>query len=128
MSSGTSAKASRALEGEDLKTSHWEDARHWMSIYADLLDFKRGILDRVNKDLVGLQPLARQAAVADVQIIEEQMQGYQARLDLWYGRLWELHGFLLDPKGRTVRHQGREAALTPREFQLLEFLLDHPHR
>jgi hypothetical protein len=38
------ATPSRALEGEDLTTSHWEDARHWMSIYADLLEFKRGSL------------------------------------------------------------------------------------
>jgi hypothetical protein len=72
------AKPSRALEGEDLKTSHWEDARHWMSIYADLLEFKWGILDRVKRDLAGLQPLARKAAAVDVQIIEDQMQGYQA--------------------------------------------------
>ncbi|MHB8611990.1 MAG: winged helix-turn-helix domain-containing protein [Candidatus Dormibacteraceae bacterium] len=122
------AKPSRALEGEDLKTSHWEDARHWMSIYADLLDFKRGILDRVNRDLEGLQPLARQAARVDIQIIEDQMQGYQARLDLWYRRIWELHGLWLDPEGRLVRHQGREVSLTLREFQLLQFLLDHPHR
>jgi hypothetical protein len=56
------AKPSRALEGEDLKTSHWEDARHWMSTYADLLEFKRRILDRVKRDLAGLQPLARKAA------------------------------------------------------------------
>jgi hypothetical protein len=28
------ATPSRALEGEDLTTSHWEDARHWMSVYA----------------------------------------------------------------------------------------------
>ena len=27
-----------------------------------------------------------------------------------------------------IRHQGREVALTLREFQLLQFLLDHPHR
>ena len=39
-------EASRPLEGENLKTSHWEDARHWMSIYADLLEFKRGMLIR----------------------------------------------------------------------------------
>src|SRR5450759_2094735 len=26
-----------------------------------------------------------------------------------------------------VRHQGKEVALTNREFQLLQFLLDHPH-
>jgi DNA-binding response OmpR family regulator len=27
-----------------------------------------------------------------------------------------------------IRHQGREASLTKREFQLLQFLLEHPHR
>ena len=122
------ATPSRALEGEDLTTSHWEDARHWMSIYADLLEFKRGILDRVRRDVASLQPLARKAAEADVQIIEDQMQGYQARLDLWYRRIWELHGLWLDPAGRMIRHQGREVALTLREFQLLQFLLEHPHR
>jgi DNA-binding response OmpR family regulator len=122
------AKPSRALEGEDLKTSHWADARHWMSSYADLLEFKRGILDRVRRDVASLQPLARKAAEADVLIIEDQTQGYQARLDLWYRRIWELHGLWLDPEGRMIRHQGREVALTLREFQLLQFLLDHPHR
>ena len=122
------ATPSRALEGEDLTTSHWEDARHWMSIYADLLEFKHGILDRVRRDVARLQPLARKAAEADVQIIQDQMQGYQARLDLWYGRIWELHGLWLDPEGRMIRHQGREVALTLREFQLLQFLLEHPHR
>ena len=122
------ATPSRALEGEDLTTSHWEDARHWMSIYADLLEFKHGILDRVRRDVASLQPLARKAAEADVQIIDDQMQGYQARLDLWYGRIWELHGLWLDPEGRMIRHQGREVALTLREFQLLQFLLEHPHR
>jgi DNA-binding response OmpR family regulator len=122
------ATPSRALEGEDLTTSHSEDARHWMSIYVDLLEFKRGILDRVRRDVASLQPVARKAAEADVQIIEDQMQGYQARLDLWYGRIWELHGLWLDPEGRMIRHQGREVALTLREFQLLQFLLEHPHR
>jgi DNA-binding response OmpR family regulator len=27
-----------------------------------------------------------------------------------------------------IRYQGREATLTAREFQLLQFLLDHPRR
>jgi DNA-binding response OmpR family regulator len=119
---------SRPLEGEDLETKRWEDARHWMSIYADLLEFKRGILARVRRDVAGLQPLARQAALTDVEIIESQMQGYQVRLDLWYQRLWDLQGLWLDPAGRMVRHQGNEVALTKREFQLLQFLLSHPHR
>jgi len=99
-----------------------------MSIYADLLEFKRGILERVRRDLENLQPAARTAAAEDVQIISDQMQGYQARLDLWYRRLWDLHGLLLDAESRKVHHAGREAELTNREFQLLRFLLDHPHR
>ena len=27
-----------------------------------------------------------------------------------------------------IRHRGREARLTRREYQMLQFLLDHPHR
>jgi DNA-binding response OmpR family regulator len=121
-------RPSRALEGEDLETQRWEDARHWISIYADLLEFKRGILARVRRDVANLQPPAQKAAATDLTIIETQMQGYQVRLDLWYRRVWELQGLWVDPTGRVVRHQGREVSLTKREFQLLQFLLDHPHR
>lgn len=99
-----------------------------MSIYADLLEFKRGILGRVERDISNLRPAAQKAAAADLEIIEAQMLGYQERLDLWYRRIWELHGLWLDPAGRMVRHKGREVALTKREFQLLQFLVDHPHR
>jgi hypothetical protein len=122
------ARPSRPLEGEDIGTTRSEDARHWMSIYADLLEFKRGILARVERDLANLPPPAQKAASEDLQIIESQMHGYQERLDLWYRRIWELQGLWLDPAGRMVRHKGRELALTKREFQLLQFLLDHPHR
>ncbi|HMJ39255.1 MAG TPA: winged helix-turn-helix domain-containing protein [Verrucomicrobiae bacterium] len=119
---------SRPLEGEDIATTRWEDARHWMSIYADLLEFKRGILGRVRRDMASLSPPAQKAAAVDLEIIESQMDGYQQRLDLWYRRLWDLQGLWLDPAGRMVRHKGHEIALTKREFQLLQFLLDHPHR
>ena len=119
---------SRPLEGEQIETTHWEDARHWMSIYADLLEFKRGILDRISRDVIKLQPVARRAAEADVKIIESQMDGYQKRLELWYQRVWDLHGLLLDANGRVIRYKDKEATLTVREFQLLQFLLDHPHR
>jgi DNA-binding response OmpR family regulator len=121
-------RANLPLEGEDLETTHWEDARHWMSVYADLLKFKVGLLARVQTELPKLKPAAQKAASEDLVIIEHQMLGYQARLDLWYARVWELQGLWLDPQGRMIRHQGREASLTKREFQLLQFLLDHPHR
>jgi DNA-binding response OmpR family regulator len=116
------------LEGENIETAYWEDARHWLSIYADLIRFKLGLLERVQRELPKLQPVAQRAAAADVQIIEAQMHGYHERLDLWYRRVWELRGLWLEPEGRVLRHEGREAVLTNREFQLLRFLLEHPHR
>jgi DNA-binding response OmpR family regulator len=116
------------LEGEDLKTEHWEDARHWMSIYDDLIRFKLGLLERVRRELPKLPPVAQMAAVEDVTFIETQMEGYYSRLDLWYQRVWKLQGLWLDPDGRVLRHKGQEAVLTHREFELLQFLLEHPHR
>lgn len=99
-----------------------------MSIYTDLLEFKRGILDRIERDLTKLAPIARRAAEADVKIIESQMDGYQKRLELWYRRLGELAGLWLDREGRVIHYNDREGTLTGREFQLLEFLLGHPNR
>ena len=72
--------------------------------------------------------MAQCAADVDVRFIEAQMAGSHTRLDLWYQRVWQLHGLWLDPDGRVVRHKGKEAVLTHREFELLQFLLDHPHR
>ena len=119
---------SEGLEGEDLATTHWEDARHWIAIYADLLRFKTGLLERVRHDLPNLLPEAQKAAAADLGIIENQMSGYETRLELWYQRLWDLQGLRLDPDGPMIRHRDKEAHLTKREFQLLQFLLDHPNR
>ena len=116
------------LEGEDIETEHWEDARHWMSIYDDLIRFKLGLSQRVKRELPKLHPVAQKAADVDVTFIETQMEGYHGRLDLWYQRVWQLHGLWLDPDGRVLRHKGREVVLTNREFELLQFLLDHPHR
>ena len=121
-------EVSKGLEGEHLETTHWEDARHWIGVYADLIRFKMGLLDRVQKDLPKLHPVAQKAAAIDVVIIESQMQGYQERLDRWYQRLWDLQGLHLDLEGQLIRHHGREGHLTKREFQLLQFLIDHPHR
>ncbi len=123
----TKVRASRPLESENLKTTRWEDARHWMSIYADLIEFKRGMLERVRRDVANLQPEARQAADVDLRIIDQQIQGYQKRLDLWYRRIWDVQGLSLDLTGRMIRHKGQDVALTKREFQLRQFL-SHPHR
>ena len=99
-----------------------------MSVYSDLIHFKLGLLDRVKRELPKLKPAAQRAASEDLGIIEHQMEGYLLRLDLWYQRVWDLQGLWLDPDGRLVRYRDREENLTGREFQLLKFLLAHPHR
>jgi len=71
MAEGTGRREAPPLEGEDLATTHWEDARHWMSIYDDLLRFKRGLLSRVGRDLATLSPIAQKAAAQDLTIIED---------------------------------------------------------
>ena len=119
---GIAPKNSRGLEGEDLGTTHWEDARHWIGVYADLIRFKVGLLERVRREVPKLHPVAQKAAATDLAIIEGQMRGYQSRLDLWYRRLWELQGLQLDREGQLIRHQGRESHLTKREYQQLQFL------
>lgn len=68
------------------------------------------------------------AAQADVKLVEDQMEGYQKRLTLWAQRVRDLHGLWLEPEGRTIHYKERNATLTVREFQLLQFLLSHPHR
>jgi DNA-binding response OmpR family regulator len=119
---------SHPLEGEDLETARWEDARHWMSIYVDLLEFKQGLLDRIRREVTKLASPAGEAAEKDLEIIASQMAGYQQRLDLWYRRVWDLHGLWLDREARTIHYKSLTATISPREFQLLEFLLEHPHR
>ena len=125
---GVVGESSGPLEGEDIATSHWEEARHWLSTYSDLIEFKQGILDRVRRDVSKLPPVARRAAEADVLLMASQMDGYQLRLELWRRRLSDLRGPVLDPRSRMMRFQGADARLTVREFQLLELLLGHPYR
>lgn len=123
-----STRQTQPLAGEDIQTTHWEDAHHWLSIYTDLLNFKRGILSRIHRDIAKLRPEAQSAAEQDVTIVEDQMKSYEKRLAMWARRARELRGLFVEPSDRTVRHGDRSIALTNREFQLLQLLLDHPHR
>src|ERR1039457_45009 len=66
----------RPLEGEDIQPEQWKAARHWMSIYDDLIHFKLGLLERVKRELPKLHPVAQRAAGVDVTFIEAQMAGY----------------------------------------------------
>jgi DNA-binding CsgD family transcriptional regulator len=115
------------LEGEDVKTTHWQDARHWMNIYDELIRFKCGVAERIRLESAQLPPPAQRTALRDLASLETQISGHQDRLKLWTRRAWQLHGMWLDRSERILRHHnGRTAALTTREFELLRLLLDNP--
>ena len=107
-----------------------EQALYWRQIYTEILGMEEKVLKRI-RQLMATQPVEARRGVelTNVAVVVAQAERFRQRLlDLWYSRVWELQGLWLDPEGRMVRHQGREVAVTKREFQLLQFLLDHPHR
>jgi DNA-binding response OmpR family regulator len=113
------------LENPD--SQHVKDARHWMTIYGELVEFKVGLVHRVRQSVLGLSAEARsEAEQSDIGALTEQKGRYQTRLEFWQARYWQLQGLNLDPGMQALRHQGKEVQLTRRECQLLSFLLASP--
>ncbi|HKB33274.1 MAG TPA: hypothetical protein VKF16_05355 [Candidatus Dormibacteraeota bacterium] len=80
------------MPGEDTKTMRSRDAEHWISVYAEMIGFKRQVLDRV---LVGLDAVSKEARTElseDVELIQAQMHRYERRLSFWAGRAGVLNG------------------------------------
>ena len=110
------------LEGEDLTTSHWEDARHWITVYREMIVFKEDLLARVRASIAALPKVARRDVDHDIGLIEQQLQRYQRRQEFWYARHWQLEGLIIDEEDRVVGFRDRTVTLTKRELQLLTHL------
>jgi hypothetical protein len=78
---------SRLMDGEDIESVQPADARHWVSVYSELLAFKQKTLDHMYHDL---QELARSANEEirriDVPLIEGEQLRYRKRLHFWQAR------------------------------------------
>jgi hypothetical protein len=82
---------SRLLPGEDLRTSHPEDALHWVQVYRELIEFKNRALDRIAIDAVGLGDVARQEVEStDLVVLKAERDRIQRRAELWRDRYREL--------------------------------------
>ncbi len=88
---------------------------------------KVGLLERV-RELPKLHPVAQRAANVDVVSSRPRWRGTTSSSTCGTSGSGSSRGCGWDPTDRVVRHEGKEAALTTREFELLQFLLDHPHR
>lgn len=114
----------RLLEGEDPRTIFPQDARHWIAVYDEMIDFKEGLLARVRTHLMSLPAAARQDVTDnDIVLIEDQLSRYRRRLEYWYAKQWDLERLSIDSETRTVGHRGKSVTLTRREFQLLVMLV-----
>ena len=122
-------RGERLMEGEDPRSPHVEDARHWVVIYTQMLEFKERILQRVREEARGLpRPAMEYVRDDDVPLLEAERERVQRRLDFWRARHWELARIDLDRDARTISFQGHVVDLTQRELQLMELLLRNPNR
>jgi hypothetical protein len=110
---------------EDPTTEDLAEVRRWVRIFSDLVDLDDQLIERTTRQLER-QP--DPALAARLGVLKKSRAELQARLDFWWRRLWEVRGLDLDRKRRTATYRSRSVALSGREFELLEFFLDHPGR
>ena len=101
-----------------------QDARHWIAVYREMIDFKDGLLTRMRTQLPQLPAAARQDVIDnDIAMLEDQLRRYHRRLEFWYARQWHLEGLHIDDEARTVTYREKTVVLSKREYQLLILLV-----
>ena len=114
----------RLLEGEDPRTVFPRDARHWISVYREMIEFKEDLLARIRSQLRGLPAAGREDVKDnDITLLEDQLQRYRRRLEFWYARQWSLEGLQVDDEARTISYREQTVSLTRREYQLFTLLV-----
>lgn len=114
----------RLLEGENPKTVFAQDARHWIAVYREMIQFKDELLARVRGQLAHLPAAARSdVSDNDIGLIEDQLNRYKRRIEFWYGRQWVLEGLQIEEESRAITYRERSVRLTKRELQLLVLLV-----
>jgi DNA-binding response OmpR family regulator len=113
----------RLLQGENPDTRHATDARRWIGIYGQLLAFNEELLSRLHRD-VGDN--GKRGLDVDDRIAEWELNRLRDRLSFWQARHRELAGVDLDEATGVLYGAQAAVALTTREAQLLNFLLQRP--
>lgn len=73
--------------GEDVESPLLEDAEHWVSVYSELVAFKRDLLREIDQHVVdaGL-PQSKDEMERDRQASELELERIQLHLDYWRER------------------------------------------
>ncbi len=119
------ARAPLLIEGEPLDSPYAEDAQQWVGIYSELVSFTGRRLAR-QRTQPGSSTETELLGAGDEPQLHSHLERLLSRRDFWRRRVHALAGLELDLDSRTIAYQGRTAALTRREAQLLSFLAEHP--
>jgi hypothetical protein len=80
----------RLLEGEDPDTTYFDDAKHWLYVYGELLGFKENVVGEAAASAVDLPVDAQPEADADLTILEAERQRLRRRYGFWQARVAQL--------------------------------------
>lgn len=81
----------RLLEGEDEHTEYLDDAVHWTEVYAELLDFKRSLLDLAEQRVAALDDAAEsEVRETDLKVLAAEAARFRRRIAFWQRRVEEL--------------------------------------
>jgi hypothetical protein len=125
LASPTQAGA-QLLQGENPETQHAADARRWIAIYSQLLQFNEELLERLHQGVGG--DAGQRGLEVDDRIAEWELTRLRERLEFWQRRHRELAGVDVDEAASILYGADGAIPLTAREVQLLTFLLRRPDR
>ncbi|HUZ68486.1 MAG TPA: hypothetical protein VMU65_02130 [Candidatus Saccharimonadales bacterium] len=77
----------RLLDGEVEDTRHADDALHWAKVYAELLDFKRGLLGVAEQRVESMDEAAGdEVKKTDMKVLLAERERFERRLEFWRRR------------------------------------------
>ena len=84
------ADPERTLPGEVLSTVYIDDVEHWISVYRELLDFKRSVVNANREKIAEIPVLEAELGIIDIPFLETEIARLSERLRLWETRRREL--------------------------------------
>ena len=88
---GGEAASAHLQAGEDVESPYLEDAEHWVSVYSELVEFKRDLLREIDSHVIDADHLhSEQEMGRDRQATELELERIQLHLDYWLERQRDL--------------------------------------
>ncbi|MDQ6885246.1 MAG: hypothetical protein M3077_13595 [Candidatus Dormibacteraeota bacterium] len=78
----------RLLPGEHPDTQYPDDAKHWLTVYTELVQGKMAMLAAIHQALASMQePVARQEIEStDLIVMKRELKRFESRIEFWAKR------------------------------------------